>query len=70
MIHIPLTGHAPGYGWNQPGATVATDDDGNIRLDIDGEGPDDEGGASRVLTAEEARALAAALWHYADEVER
>lgn len=74
MIFIPLRNHNPGGAHGHHGAlgvNVELDDDGSVRLSIDGEGPDrKDGDSDRSLLVDEARALAAALWHFAGEAER
>lgn len=57
------------YGYrHRPGITVETTDEGEVCMSIDGETEDDEA-VDRVLESGEARSLAAALIHYAAEVE-
>lgn len=68
MLRIPLDHHRPG----SDGITVDVDGDGYVSLSIDpdaGETLDDRT-FNRNLLAGEARALAAALWHFAAEAER
>lgn len=63
---VPLSHHGPS------GRTVVAKveaEEGVVYLDLNGE-TDDEVGVSRHLDADEARTLAAALVHFANEVER
>lgn len=64
MIRIPLDFYTP-----DKGGLVVEEQEGDVRLAFEPE-DDNEPGADRVLSPAEARTLAAALRHYAKEVER
>lgn len=72
MIHIPIDHLSTRLGYNRPGIGVDLDDDGgfNVVLSIDAQSERDDDAVDRTLTPQEARALSAALWHYADEAGR
>lgn len=66
-LHMPLEDYS--YQGRKPAIIVDQGEDRTVDLTIEGDTPDDER-IERRLTSYEARALAAALLHFADEVER
>lgn len=66
MIRLPLESIR---GDNGPGIAIENGGDGDVVLDFEPEAAG-ETSAYRSLTPAEARALAAMLLHFADEVER
>ncbi|HEX2578633.1 MAG TPA: hypothetical protein VHK88_19980 [Aquihabitans sp.] len=71
MIRVPLDLHgARGHAAD----IIVEDVDGEVSLTLDaeqpGDRPQDDQPVDRTLRPHEARALAAALWHYAAEAER
>ena len=68
-LHVPLSNHGPcGLGGRTVLARVSLTDEVGIYLELDAD-TDDESSTARMLDPSEARALAAALVHFADEVE-
>ncbi len=74
MLVIPLSQHAAGKYPSGTHAIVENDDDGGhlVTLTLDPEAGEtfDDRPIFRMLPPDEARALATALWHFADMAER
>lgn len=74
MLVIPLSQHAAGKYPSGTHAVVENDDDGGhlVCLTLDAEAGEtfDDRNVTRYLPPDEARALAVALWHFADMAER
>lgn len=66
-LRMPLVNHGP--SGNPACIRVEPADEGNVYVRLDAE-DESEPWVGRTLTPDEARALSAALWHYAEEAER